>query len=651
MITLRPHQITAKARLIEILEQYQVAYLRGEVRTGKTLTALATAKEMQVGSVLVLTKKKAIPSIEKDAAALGVEATVTNYEAVHKLPADFWDFIVLDEAHNFGTYPKPSKRIKEVAALSARWWLLMSGTPTPESYSQLYHQFAVTGRGPWRHDSNFYVWARQHVNVKEKRVGQGQIVKDYSDGLPVILSDVEPYTVNITQEDAGITTTIDERVHAITMHTRTRRLMQRLAKDKMLPGRRQCIPAGGAALMQALRQIASGTLITRMTAPPGWAASTSTPIRKKEGTVPDLRPLKGRPEAVNAAMTRFPGRTACIDIERRTVELWPPMDTISTFTIFDRTKARYVRDKILPTGKTAILYAFDAEGVMLRQEFAAHAVDTPEAFNAAPDAIYIGQVQSSREGVNLSTAKNLVFFGIDYSALSYLQGRDRATFMGREDPPILHWLLAEGSLEPKVMEAVRSKEDYTITHYRRDRKTLTHADHTKADAGDADPAQDHLEAGSPRLAGDPDHAEQQSGLAGPDGAQGWAGDLFGGQAAGPAPDPGATGAAPGTGGAGLPGDGGHQSRGSDSGPLFLSVPPDWPDRFDPLPRHVACHYCYGRGYSRRWWQDAGAHVAIGGRLAMDHAKHPDPLPCPYCGRPGHTGATDSPWSAWEQAAR
>lgn len=597
MITLRPHQITAQASLLPILRQRRVAYLRGEVRTGKTLTALAVAKELGVSSVLVLTKNKAIASIESDAVAIGMDGitTVTNYETIHKLPQQAWGMIVFDEAHGLGAYPRPSNRTTACKALRASYKLLMSGTPTPESYSQMYHQWWALGRGPWPH-ANFYAWAKDYVRVRQVRVGGGQTVNDYSDADGErIMADIGPYTVNMTQADAGITTTIEERTHIVPMSGRTVRLMRRIAKDGIIggaPHSRQVEAGTAAAEMSKLRQLASGTVKwTRM-----------------------LPGADGIPVPVEGA------------------------------TIIDRSKARYVIDNILPTGKTAILYTFVAEGEMLRG-MVPNWTEAPEVFNKDPAATFIGQVQSSREGVNLSTAANIVFFGIDYAALSYLQGRDRATYVGRTTPPVLHWLLAEGSIEPRVKEVVTGKESYTVNHYRHDKESITQ--------GGGYTGSDREASGGAGMDGGQVDDEQPPGLARPAGPAVWQGDLFGGQAAGAAPysDTGeaARGVAP-TRRVGVRGD---QPRGGDGGGLFVTVPPDWPDRFAPPRGGAKCQHCYGHGYSRRWWVEAGCHVAIGGRLASNPAKESDPLPCPYCGepRPAGAGAEYRPWPAWDQATR
>jgi hypothetical protein len=402
MVTLRPYQTDAAKRLAIILLAHRVAYLRGEVRTGKTLTAFHTAQLMSIPRILVVTKKKAIASIQRDAAAIGVEATVTNYEQLPKLKGTTWDLLIVDEAHGVGAYPKPSKRFKDLRQLTYRYLLLMSGTPSPESYSQLYHQFAL-GPAPWAAYKNFYRWAEVFVNIRDKRVGTGTVVKDYSDAREgVIMRDINHLTVNITQEQAGFTTVIEEQVHRVEMLPRTYRLARRIMRDGVVgkPGRRVVLADTAVKELSKLHQIYSGTVIT-----------------EHHGAI-----------------------------------------------IFDRSKALYCRDTF--KGKTAILYKFQAEGDMLREVYAGMWTDSPEEFNAS-DKTYIGQVQSSREGVNLSSADDLVFFSIDHSALSYLQGINRAAYLGRDRANRVHWLFAARSLEPVIYKTVRAKEDFTTAHYKR----------------------------------------------------------------------------------------------------------------------------------------------------------------------------------------
>lgn len=98
MIELRDYQHDISDRAAEILRKYRMVYLSMQVRTGKTFTAFGTLQKIGADRCLFVTKKKAIVSIQKDAEAIGFNATVTNYESLHKVKERF-KYIVVDEAH------------------------------------------------------------------------------------------------------------------------------------------------------------------------------------------------------------------------------------------------------------------------------------------------------------------------------------------------------------------------------------------------------------------------------------------------------------------------------------------------------------------------------------------------------------------------
>ena len=264
MITLRPYQEAGAQTAVQLLKTRRLAYLAFEVRTGKTLTALRAVQLLGSPSCLFITKKKAIASIEADAKAIGVACTVTNYEQVPKLKQRSWGIVIIDESHSISAYAKPSKRFKDIKALSTSMHLLLSGTPSPESYSQLFHQFTV-GAGPWGRYPNFYKWAADYVNVKKKFVGYGRTANDYSDAIVSrVLSDVDPYMIRMTQEAAGFEQTIKEVVHKVEMKPRTYRIAKRIMKDGVIgtPRCRSVLADTGAKVMSKLHQLYSGTIIT-----------------------------------------------------------------------------------------------------------------------------------------------------------------------------------------------------------------------------------------------------------------------------------------------------------------------------------------------------------------------------------------------------
>jgi len=145
-----------------------------EVRTGKTLTSLGIADSMGCKNVLFVTKKKAMSSIQSDYDMMSPSFSVTiiNYESLHTIKDFTFDMIVCDEAHSMGAFPKPSERAKLVKDFILKnknpYVVLLSGTPTPESYSQMYHQVYGIKNNPFKEYKNFYRFCDDYVAVKER---------------------------------------------------------------------------------------------------------------------------------------------------------------------------------------------------------------------------------------------------------------------------------------------------------------------------------------------------------------------------------------------------------------------------------------------------------------------------------------------------
>lgn len=266
MIQLRDYQIDIIEQGTKIIQQYGFVYLAMEVRCGKTLTSLGIAKYLFSEKVLFLTKKKAIGSIQSDYEALSplYDLTVTNYESLHKIDPDMhWDLIILDEAHGMGAFPKPSNRAKQLMELISYhkpYVILLSGTPTPESYSQMYHQVYGIPNNPFREFKNFYRFCDKFVNVKTKMIN-GLMMKDYSDGLPTILEAMNPFTINYTQAEAGFVAKTTEEIFEVELKESTYKLINKLKRDLVIEGKEEVILGDTPVkLMSKMHQLYSGTI-------------------------------------------------------------------------------------------------------------------------------------------------------------------------------------------------------------------------------------------------------------------------------------------------------------------------------------------------------------------------------------------------------
>lgn len=262
----REYQLDIIERGSNILEAEGFLYLAMEVRTGKTLTSLGIAQELGCENVVFLTKKKAISSIEKDYQMLNprYNFTVINYESMHKLDILDCDMLICDEAHTLGAFPKPNKRARQVREFIGSYncfVCLLSGTPTPESYSQMYHQVYGIPTNPFRKYKNFYRFCDDFVNVKERIINSLRI-RDYTEGNLMILDFMKPFTISHSQKEAGFIVKTNEQILEVEMKPGTYELAKRLKKDLVVQGNEEVVLADTPVkLMQKLHQIYSGTII------------------------------------------------------------------------------------------------------------------------------------------------------------------------------------------------------------------------------------------------------------------------------------------------------------------------------------------------------------------------------------------------------
>ena len=249
-----------------ILKAHGFLYLAMEVRTGKTLTSLGIAESLMAEHVLFVTKKKAMSSIEEDYAMFqpSYKMTIINYESLHHVMDDeIWDLIILDEAHGLGAFAKPSERaimVKDLIDKCRPMVILLSGTPTPESYSQMYHQVYGIPGNPFSRYKTFYKFAEDHVKVTKKKIN-GLYVNDYSGGRESILEAMKPYTINYSQQEAGFVTQVTEEILEVELKESTKGLIKKLQKELVVEGKEETILADTPAkLMMKVHQLCSGTI-------------------------------------------------------------------------------------------------------------------------------------------------------------------------------------------------------------------------------------------------------------------------------------------------------------------------------------------------------------------------------------------------------
>jgi hypothetical protein len=337
--------------------------------------ALETCKLFGAKKVLFITKIKAFSSIENDYwnfKYLGdFDLTIINKESIHKIETNDFDVIVCDEAHGlFGTYPKPNeftkiyrKRFFEIPAI------LLSGTMSPESYSQLFHQFWICKYAPFNKYPNFYKWANEYVNIKLKYLGYAQ-VKDYSDARKKdFWHHIRYHILTFTQEQANFTTNVKEIILEVEMKPITYKIIDKLHKELVVKSSddKLILADTGVKLQAKHLQLCSGTI-----------------------------------------------KFEC-----------------GASRVIDDTKACFIKHKFQGK-KIGIFYKFKEELQMLKNVFGNELTTDLNEFNTTDKNIAL-QFQSGREGISLKNADFLVALNIDFSAVTYFQFKDRMTTLDRKE--------------------------------------------------------------------------------------------------------------------------------------------------------------------------------------------------------------------------
>jgi len=425
---LLPYQHQTVEKAVKVCLAHHLCYLALETRTGKTPVSLMTAATLcqehnYPADVLFATKKSVMPSIQDTYERLRntypvmdkLKVEIVSFDSLHKVEFDK-RIIIVDEAHSFGAFPKPALRAVQLRRLSVgNLCILLSATPTPESFSQVYHQlwachFVSELIARYR---NFYKWAQDYVRVKKKIIGANRQVNDYTDArIDLIRPYLDQITITQTQKDAGFAhPVVRELVYWVEAPDEIKEYVKRLKKDKIVKiGDRTVTADTPATLLTKTHQLYSGTVI---------------PDDSDLGMIVSAHKL----DAVHVIAKRY--------------------------------------------RKNAIYYTFIAEKALLIRAFGDRVTDDYQVFQSRDDAIFCGQYISKREGIDLKEADAIILFSPHYAYLSYIQTLNRMQHITRDKPPLLVWIFCRNGIEEKIYNVVKNKENYTSSHFRKDLRDIT----------------------------------------------------------------------------------------------------------------------------------------------------------------------------------
>lgn len=426
-VKLRDYQIIRRDKALEILKTLGAVYFVMEPRTGKTKTTFSTVEHLQAKSatfICGLNFKDDIKSQHQESTA-NFHLNLWHYEQLSILlrDPDYYpdQVIIIDEGHNIGAFPLPSDRALLCKQLVERAIykhgaenvkvIFLSGTPSPENYCQLYHQFNILPTNPF---GGFNQFLNNCVKVTEQTIympkPQPPIKKKvYTADPKKIFFYINPYIVTCTQKDAGFTAEIEDIPVSIQMRPIINQSIFHISNHKSLTIGDHTIETNGpASLKTKIHQLSGGT------------------IKLSED------------------------------------------EKLKDYIILDTTKAEYIKNNF-QNKKIAIYYKFKAEFELLKQVFPKW-TNQHKKYNEStdPELVFLKQFRSGREGTPLPTAEYLIAYNMDYAAVSYRQFRERHMYWERTTNGKVVFLFTKGGLEEYIYKRVIKKQTYTDEYFERD---------------------------------------------------------------------------------------------------------------------------------------------------------------------------------------
>ena len=341
-----------------------------------------------------------------------LQVLVVNYESAWRLEKELlkWapDFIIADEGHKMKSHNIAASKAMHRLAAKAKYRLLLTGTVITNKPIDVFSQYKFAD--PRVYGQSFYQFRNRYFDM----VGYGQhtpvMKKSMEKEFTQRLHSIAFRATKAECLDLPETTDIVQRVD---LEPAAMRMYQKLAKDNFAE-----LESGSVTATNVLTRLVRLSQLTG-----GFLGGDDTPA----------------PEQVSSA--KLEALSDLIDSMEQ--------DGKKLVII-----ARYVPEihaigKLLT--KKGIRYAQISGEIKNRDEQVA-------AFQQDPNVtVFLGQISTASVGFTITAASTMVFYSLDYSMSNYEQTRARIHRVSQTLPCTYIHLVAKGTVDEKVLQALRDK--------------------------------------------------------------------------------------------------------------------------------------------------------------------------------------------------
>ena len=343
-----------------------------------------------------------------------LQVAVINYESAWRLEDELaaWDadLIVCDEGHKIKTHNIAASKCMHRLGARARYRMLLTGTIITNKAIDVFSPYKFLN--PSVFGNSFYTFRNRYFDM----TGYGQHVPVLkSDRADELTRRIHSIAFRATKNECLDLPKTTEIVRTIELFPMAADLYKRLARDSFIALEEGEVTATNVLTrLLRLSQLTGGFLQRDESEKPLFAS------REKLLALSDIVDSAAEDGKKLVIIARFLPE---IDAIRRMLE------------------------------KKRIGYSVISGEIRDRDE-------QVRRFQTDPDVtVFVGQIATAGLGITLTAADTMVFYSLDYSMSNFEQAKARIHRVGQRNPCTYLYLVAAGTVDEKVLQALRDKAD------------------------------------------------------------------------------------------------------------------------------------------------------------------------------------------------
>lgn len=343
----------------------------------------------------------------------GLQIVVVNYESAWRIEKELLafdaDLIIADEAHKLKEARTSQSKAMHHFGDKARYKLLLTGTVITNRELDVFSQYRYLNRKVF--GDSFYAFRNRYFDM----VGYGNHIPRFRNYmLDDFLQRMHSIAFRVTKEECLDLPGITEEVRTVELEPKTMKIYKELQKESYTElGKKEVSAVNILTKLLRLSQVTGGHL----TDDEGDNNAVST---AKLDALADILDSVMAEEKKIVVMARFV----------------PELNDIEALL-----------------KKKGIGFASVHGGVKNREE---------EIRRFQEDSgcrVFVGQIAAAGLGITLTAASTMVFYSLDYSMSNFEQAKARIHRVSQTENCLYIYLVAKGTVDTKVLRALRQKVD------------------------------------------------------------------------------------------------------------------------------------------------------------------------------------------------